>query len=83
MRAASRAQRGCCARLRSCRAALIVGSTPAVRFSCGALLAAVAVYSAGGRKALENYSRKKGGSVRLLTAQIDAAKGSVKGNKGR
>ena len=34
------------------------------------LLSAVAVYAAGGRKALENYSRKTGGDVRLLAQQV-------------
>jgi len=34
------------------------------------LLAAVAVYAAGGYKALANYGAKKGGAVRLLTAQL-------------
>ncbi len=34
------------------------------------LLAAVAVYSAGGRRALENYSNRKGGKVLQLTSQI-------------
>ena len=34
------------------------------------LLAAVAVYAAGGRKALTNYSERKGGIVRRLTHQV-------------
>jgi hypothetical protein len=34
------------------------------------LLSAVAVYAAGGRKALESYSRKTGGDVRLLAQQV-------------
>ncbi len=34
------------------------------------LLSAVAVYAAGGRKALENYSHKAGGDVRLLVQQV-------------
>jgi hypothetical protein len=34
------------------------------------LLAAVAVYAAGGHKALTDYGAKKGGEVRLLTAQL-------------
>ncbi|MDJ0968510.1 MAG: VWA domain-containing protein [Kiloniellales bacterium] len=34
------------------------------------LLAAVAVFAAGGRKALADYSKRKGGVVRLLTHQI-------------
>jgi hypothetical protein len=34
------------------------------------LLAAVAVYAAGGYKALTDYGAKKGGEVRLLTAQL-------------
>jgi hypothetical protein len=34
------------------------------------LLAAVAVYAAGGYRALSDYSAKKGGEVRLLTAQL-------------
>ncbi len=34
------------------------------------LLSAVAVYAAGGRKALENYSHKAGGEVRLLVQQV-------------
>ncbi len=34
------------------------------------LLSAVAVYAAGGRKALEDYSRKTGGEVRLLVQQV-------------
>ncbi|MEX2326579.1 MAG: VWA domain-containing protein, partial [Pseudomonadales bacterium] len=35
-----------------------------------ALLSAVAVFAAGGRKALEDYSQKKGGDVLLLTRQL-------------
>ncbi len=35
-----------------------------------ALLGAVAVYAAGGRRALEDLSRKKGGVVRLLTSDL-------------
>jgi hypothetical protein len=34
------------------------------------LLAAVAVYAAGGRKALEHYGKVKGGQVALLTQQL-------------
>ncbi len=34
------------------------------------LLSAVAVYAAGGRKALESFGRRTGGSVGLLTKQI-------------
>lgn len=34
------------------------------------LLAAVAIYAAGGRAALEDYSRKKGGEVLRLTHQV-------------
>ncbi|MCE2482160.1 MAG: VWA domain-containing protein [Alphaproteobacteria bacterium] len=34
------------------------------------LLSAVAVYAAGGRKALESFSRRTGGEVGLLTRQI-------------
>jgi len=34
------------------------------------LLAAVAVYAAGGYRALADYSAKKGDDVRLLTAQL-------------
>lgn len=34
------------------------------------LLAAVAVFAAGGRRALADYSQKKGGAVRLLTQQV-------------
>ena len=34
------------------------------------LLSAVAVYAAGGRRALENFSRKAGGEVRLLANQV-------------
>jgi len=34
------------------------------------LLSAVAVYAAGGRRALENFSKSRGESVRLLTRQI-------------
>jgi hypothetical protein len=34
------------------------------------LLAAVAVYAAGGRKALSDYSEKRGGVVRQLTHQV-------------
>lgn len=34
------------------------------------LLAAVAVYAAGGRRALADYSKRKGGVVRLLTHQV-------------
>ena len=35
-----------------------------------ALLSAVAVYAAGGRKALEDLSREKGGVVKLLTSDL-------------
>lgn len=34
------------------------------------LLGAVAAYAAGGRQALENYSRKQGGPAALLTRQV-------------
>jgi hypothetical protein len=34
------------------------------------LLAAVAVYAAGGRQALESYGKRKGGQVARLTQQI-------------
>ena len=34
------------------------------------LLSAVAVFAAGGRKALADFSKRKGGVVRLLTHQI-------------
>ncbi|HYD70936.1 VWA domain-containing protein [Azospirillum sp.] len=34
------------------------------------LLSAVAVFAAGGRPALEDFSRRRGGDVRLLTSQI-------------
>ena len=34
------------------------------------LLSAVAVYAAGGRKALENFSRGAGREVRLLASQV-------------
>src|SRR5262249_14073325 len=34
------------------------------------LLGAVAAYAAGGREALENYSRNKGGAAALLTHQL-------------
>ena len=34
------------------------------------LLSAVAVYAAGGRRALENFSKTRGGNVKLLTRQI-------------
>ena len=35
-----------------------------------ALLSAVAVYAAGGRKALADYSRNRGGEVKLLASQL-------------
>lgn len=35
------------------------------------LLSAVAVYAAGGRRALENFSKARGGVTRLLTRQIN------------
>jgi hypothetical protein len=35
------------------------------------LLSAVAVYAAGGRNALQDFSRRRGGSAALLTRQID------------
>jgi hypothetical protein len=35
------------------------------------LLGAVAVYAAGGRRALEDFSRQRGGIVRQLTHQLD------------
>jgi len=34
------------------------------------LLSAVAVYAAGGRRALEDYSKRTGGSVPLLVSQV-------------
>ena len=34
------------------------------------LLSAVAVYAAGGRRALENFSKNRGETVKLLTRQI-------------
>jgi hypothetical protein len=34
------------------------------------LLAAVAVYAAGGRQALADYSKRAGPEVRLLTSQL-------------
>ena len=34
------------------------------------LLSAVAVFAAGGRKALGNYSRRGGEAVRLITSQL-------------
>ena len=34
------------------------------------LLGAVAAYATGGRRALESYTNKQGGEVRLLTAQL-------------
>ncbi len=34
------------------------------------LLSAVAVYAAGGRKALEDYSRRAGAVVRQITSQV-------------
>jgi hypothetical protein len=34
------------------------------------LLAAIAVYAAGGYRALADYSAKKGGDIKLLTAQL-------------
>jgi hypothetical protein len=34
------------------------------------LLGAVAVYAAGGRRALENYGKRQGGTVLLLTSQL-------------
>jgi hypothetical protein len=35
------------------------------------LLSAVAVYAAGGRRALDDFNRKRGGKVLQLTAQLD------------
>ncbi|AKH21158.1 hypothetical protein [Sedimenticola thiotaurini] len=35
------------------------------------LLSAVAVYAAGGRRALENFSKTRGGVTKLLTSQIN------------
>ena len=35
------------------------------------LLSAVAVYAAGGRKALEDFSQRQGGITRKLTQQFD------------
>ena len=40
-----------------------------------ALLSAVAVYAAGGRRALADYSRKAGGEVKLLAHQLQGGKG--------
>ncbi|MBU0724496.1 MAG: VWA domain-containing protein [Alphaproteobacteria bacterium] len=37
------------------------------------LLAAVAVYAAGGRRALENYGRKQGGAALMLTSRLGKA----------
>jgi hypothetical protein len=34
------------------------------------LLSAVAVFAAGGRRALENYGKRAGAEVRLLAGQI-------------
>ena len=34
------------------------------------LLSAVAVYAAGGRRALEDFGRRRGGTVPLLTRQL-------------
>jgi hypothetical protein len=34
------------------------------------LLAAVAAYAVGGRRALEDFSRRRGGATRLLTSQM-------------
>lgn len=48
------------------------GSSPA---QLKALLAAVAVYAAGGRRALADYSRRRGGEVKLLANQMRASKG--------
>lgn len=39
------------------------------------LLGAVAVYAAGGRKALTRYGQERGGAVLRITHQIDGAKG--------
>ncbi|ALJ39171.1 VWA domain-containing protein [Azospirillum brasilense] len=39
------------------------------------LLSAVAVYAAGGRAALEHYSRGRGDAVRLLTSQLGSGQG--------
>lgn len=41
------------------------------------LLSAVAVYAAGGRKALVDYSRDRNGSVRMLTSQLGTAFGGL------
>jgi hypothetical protein len=38
--------------------------------NAGMLLGAVAVFAAGGRKALEDYGRKTGGAALLLTRQM-------------
>jgi hypothetical protein len=40
-----------------------------------ALLSAVAVYAAGGRRALADFSRKHGGEVKLLAHQLQGGKG--------
>ena len=34
------------------------------------LLSAVAVYAAGGRRALEDYGKRQGGAALLLTSQL-------------
>jgi hypothetical protein len=40
------------------------------------LLAAVATFAAGGRVALEDFSRRRGGPVALLAAQIGKPRGA-------
>lgn len=42
------------------------------------LLSAVAVFAAGGRKALEQFGRDRGGAVRLLTQQIGQGTGRAR-----
>ncbi len=42
------------------------------------LLSAVAVFAAGGRKALEQFERSRGGAVRLLTQQLDQGGGHAR-----
>lgn len=43
------------------------------------LLSAVAVYAAGGRKALENYGKQRGGAVLAITRQLEARQLETKG----
>jgi hypothetical protein len=39
------------------------------------LLAAVATFAVGGRVALEDFSRQRGGAVKLLTSQLGKPRG--------